>query len=108
MQKAKTSRKIPRFFQQTHIMAKRNKLEIINDILIIIKKNKNKIKKTPLLRKTNISSSRFKEYYNDLNKRNLIMEKNSNDGKTVSLTTKGEKFLQKYQTIIDFIDEFEI
>jgi len=89
-------------------MAKRNKLEIIKDILTIIYKNKNKIKPTPLLRKTNISSSRFKEYFNDLKKRNLIIEKTTSNNKFISLTQKGEKFLQKYQTIIDFIEEFEI
>lgn len=87
---------------------KRNKLEIIKDILAIIKQNKNQIKPTPLLRKTNISSARFKEYFNDLSKRNLIIEKTTKDNKTISLTEKGERFLQKYQTIVDFIEEFEI
>jgi predicted transcriptional regulator len=89
-------------------MAKRGKLEIIKDILTIIKENKNKIKPTPLLRKTNISSTNFKQYFNDLKKRNLIIEKTNKNGKIISLTQKGETFLQKYQTIINFIEEFEI
>jgi len=42
---------------------KRNKLEIIQDILKIIKQNHNSIKPTPLLRKSNLSSSRFNEYF---------------------------------------------
>lgn len=88
-------------------MAKRVKLEIIRDILKIIKDNNNSIKKTPLLRQSNISSSGFKNYFNDLLKRNFIKEINSKD-KFISLTEKGFTFLEKYKTIINFIDEFEL
>jgi predicted transcriptional regulator len=89
-------------------MAKRGKLEITYDILQIIKNNKGKIKPTPLLRKTNISSSRFKEYFKDLEKRNFIIKITSKEGKFISLTSKGQRFLEKYQTIINFIEEFEM
>ena len=44
-------------------MAKRGKLEIIFDILTIIKENHNLIKPTPLLRQSNLSSNRYKEYF---------------------------------------------
>jgi predicted transcriptional regulator len=89
-------------------MAKREKLEIVQDILKTIKKNKNEIKPTPLLRKTNISSARFKTYYNDLIKRGLIKVYQNKNSQTISLTDKGEQFLKKYQTIISFIEEFGI
>ena len=45
---------------------KRGKLEIMRDILKIVQDNKNSIKPTPLLRKSKMSSSGFKEYYIDL------------------------------------------
>ena len=89
-------------------MAKRGKLEIIKDILYIIKEHLNSIKPTPLLRQSNISSSRFKEYFNELLERNFIKEVNHKNGKFISLTEKGFKFLEKYKTIINFIDEFEL
>lgn len=89
-------------------MAKRGRLEIIKDILEIIQKNRNSIKSTPLLRKTNISSSRFKEYYSELISKKFIKETNSKNGKRISLTEKGARFLEKYKTIISFIDEFEL
>jgi predicted transcriptional regulator len=89
-------------------MGKRSKLEIIKDILVIVRDNRNLIKPTPLLRRSNISSSRFKEYYNDLESRGFVKEVHRKDGKYVSLTEKGERFLDKYQTIINFIEEFEI
>lgn len=89
-------------------MAKRNKLEIIKDILEIVQRSRNRIKPTPLLRQSNISSSRFKEYFNELLEKKFLKEVNSNDGKFISLTDKGFRFLEKYRTIIDFIDEFEL
>lgn len=89
-------------------MVKRNRLEIIKDILSIINSNQNSMKITPLIRKSNISSSNFKEYYLELLKKNFIVEKNFKDSKFVSLTSRGLKFLEKYRTIIDFIDEFEL
>lgn len=87
-------------------MAKRNKLEIIKDILTIIKNNRNAIRHTPLLRKTNISSLSFREYYSELIEKKFIQEINSKNTKTISLTEKGMRFLEKYQTIVHFIEEF--
>ena len=87
-------------------MAKRNKLEIIRDILKIIQEN-NSIKPTPLLRKSNISSSRFKKYYSDLLKKNFIQETYEKT-KNITLTEKGHLYLEKYSAIINFIDEFEL
>ncbi len=87
-------------------MAKRNKLEIIKDILKIIQDN-HSIKPTPLLRRSNISSSRFKEYYLDLLEKEFIKETHGKNKKII-LTEKGHRYLEKYSTIINFIDEFEL
>lgn len=87
-------------------MTKRGRLEIIRDILRIIQDNHNSIKRTPLLRKTNISSKRFKEYYNELIEKNFIEETNFKKQKRISITQTGVKFLEKYQTIVNFINEF--
>ena len=88
-------------------MTKRNKLEIIRDILQIVKQN-HKIKPTPLLRQSNISSSNFKQYYSELLEKEFIKENKEKNGKFISLTEKGERFLEKYKAIINFIDEFEL
>ena len=87
-------------------MTKRNKLEIIKDILKIIQENRS-IKPTPLLRKSNISSSRFKEYYSDLLNKKFIKE-TTEKNKKIILTEKGHKYLEKYSAIVNFIDEFEL
>ncbi len=56
-------------------MTKRNKLEIIKDILNIIKENHNSVKITPLIRKSNLSSQRFNKYYFELIEKGLIIKK---------------------------------
>jgi predicted transcriptional regulator len=89
-------------------MTKRNKLEIIKDILTIISSNHNSIKPTPLLRQSNISSIRFKGYYSELLKKDFIKETHHSNTKYLSLTEKGLKFLEKYKTILSFIEEFEL
>ena len=90
-------------------MAKRGKLEIIRDILAIIQTHHNSIKPTPLLRQSNLSSSRFKEYFSELIEKGFISEHiRSKSAKLISLTDKGQRFLENYKTIINFIDEFEL
>jgi predicted transcriptional regulator len=89
-------------------MAKRGKLEIIKDILLIIYENHNSIKITPLIRRSNISSQRFKEYYLELLKKEFILETDNKGTKFISITEKGSKFMEKYKTIVNFIEEFEL
>jgi len=87
-------------------MAKRNKLEIIRDILRIIRENRS-IKPTPLLRKSNISSSRFKGYYSELLDKEFIKETYGKN-KIITLSEKGQRYLEKYSAIVNFIDEFDL
>jgi len=87
-------------------MKKRNRLEIIRDILKIIQQNRS-IRTTPLLRKSNISSSRFKGYYTDLLEKEFIKEIHGKS-KTITLTEKGNRYLEKYSAIVNFIEEFEL
>ena len=89
-------------------MAKRNKLEIIRDILKIINSNRNAIKITPLIRKSNLSSARFSSYLNGLLSKGLVVERKDNPGKVISLTEKGLRYLDKYKSIIGFIEEFDL
>ena len=89
-------------------MGKRGKLEIIRDILKIIQAH-HQIKFTPLLRKSNLSSKRFSEYYEEITKKKFIKEGIDKKGtKKIALTERGMEYLEKYQTIISFIDEFEL
>jgi len=88
---------------------KRDRLEIIHIILKIIQDNNNSIKPTPLLRYTNVSSQSFSEYYKELINGKFIRENIDKKGKkTIGLTDKGFKYLEKYKSIVEFVNEFEL
>jgi len=88
---------------------KRDRLEIIFDILSIVREHHNSIKPTPLLRFTNISSQSFSEYFNELKGKEFLREEFDKKGrKYICLTDKGFKFLEKYRLIKGFITEFEL
>jgi len=85
---------------------KRGRLEVIHDILRLIRENKNSIKPTPLLRKSNLSSERFQEYFSELIEKGFIRELNKGNGKLITLTDKGFRYLERYYAITSFIDDF--
>ncbi len=89
-------------------MTNRSKLDITKNILEVIRDNRNSIKKTPLLRKANLSTKRFNEYYLVLIKKEIIKELETKEGIYVTLTDKGFKFLDKYSSIKNFLEEFEV
>lgn len=90
-------------------MEKRERLEIIKDILLILKNNKCSMKPTPLLRKSNLSSHRFLEYMDKMKEKGFVEEKmDKKGGREIIITEKGLKYVEKYQTIISFIEEFEL
>lgn len=88
---------------------KRERLEVIHDILIIIRDHKNSIKPTPLLRYSNLSSQSFAEYLTELKEKEFVQEiKDKKGRKSLSLTVKGFNYLEKYQIILRFIEDFEL
>ena len=88
---------------------KRERLEVIYDILSIIRDKNNSIKPTPLLRYSNLSTTSFKEYYTELISKKLILEVEDKEGKKyISLSEKGFRYLEKYKLILGFIDEFDL
>jgi len=87
---------------------KRNKLEIIKDILKIIQDNKKSIRITPLIRKSNLSSKRFYEYFKEMIEKELIREINNQKTKEIQITEKGQKYLERFNAIISFIEEFDL
>lgn len=88
-------------------MKKRSRLEVIFDILTIIKNKNNSIKPTPLLRYSNLSSQGFAQYYKELiNKEFIREEKDKKDKTYITLSDKGFRFLEKYASMRSFIDEF--
>ncbi|MFN3384579.1 MAG: winged helix-turn-helix domain-containing protein [Archaeoglobaceae archaeon] len=86
---------------------RRYKLEIIYDILRIIASHGNSILPTPLLRFSNLSTQNFNRYMAELVEKGFVREVLDEDGrKYYTLTDKGFKFLEKYQRILELIEEF--
>ncbi|MGV8087311.1 MAG: winged helix-turn-helix domain-containing protein [Candidatus Woesearchaeota archaeon] len=88
---------------------KRDRLEVIFDILKNISDEHNSIRSTPLLRKSNLSSNSFNEYYHELISKEFVKEIKDKKGiKYITLTDKGYRFLEKYRMIKGLIEEFEL
>jgi predicted transcriptional regulator len=85
---------------------KRERLEVIRDILKAIQTNRN-IKPTRLLYASNLSPQMFKDYINELIKKKFIqIDVDKKEKKTFSLTKKGYEFLNEYKLIENFVDNF--
>ncbi len=90
-------------------MKKRDRLEVIHDILKLIRDNHNSIKPTPLLRYSNLSSQSFNDYMKELKEKDLVKTIKDKKGKKfITLTDTGFKYLDRYQTIRGFIDDFNL
>lgn len=88
------------------MVRKRERLDIIKDILKVIRENR-QIKPTRLLYASNLSPQMFKDYINELISKDFIkLDIDKKEKKTFSLTKKGNEFLQEYKVIENFIENF--
>ncbi|MDD5191775.1 MAG: winged helix-turn-helix domain-containing protein [Candidatus Nanoarchaeia archaeon] len=88
------------------MVKKRERLEVIRDILNSIRENKN-IKPTRLLYASNLSPQMFKEYINELIEKKFIsLDIDEEEKKTFSLTKRGNEFLEEYRIIERFVENF--
>ncbi len=85
---------------------RREKLDIIKDILEAIRDKGGSIKPTHLLYKSNLSHDSMKRYVSELIEKELVGEKEEKETKNFIITKKGLKFLTNYQQIKEFTDSF--
>ena len=85
---------------------KRDRLEIFHDMLKAINNKNGKIKPTHLMYKSNLSHSMLNEYLVELIKRKFIEEIETSDGKSYIITKAGLEYIEKYSSIIKFVDSF--
>jgi len=85
---------------------KRSRLEIIRDILEVIKSRNGRIKPTHILYKSNLSYNMMEEYLEELIKKEFIVVKEEQKNKTYAVTEKGIEYLNKYKLIAEFTESF--
>lgn len=86
---------------------RREKLDIIKDILEAIRDKGGKIKPTHLLYKSNLSHDSMKRYVQELVERDMVQEiEEKKENKKYVITDKGLKFLTDYRQIKEFTDSF--
>jgi predicted transcriptional regulator len=85
---------------------KRERLEVIHDILKVVQDHGNSVLPTKLLHSSNLSPQMFKEYVDELLAKGMLGQKDISGKRHYSLTTKGFEFLAQYKTITEFIENF--
>ena len=75
---------------------KRNRVEIIHDMLRIIQEKGGKIRKTHLMYKANLSHKQMLLYLEELIKNNLVEDFKSGDKNFILITNRGREFSVKY------------
>jgi len=84
---------------------KRERLDIIHDMLTTIIKHNNKLGPTRLIHLSNLSPAMFKEYTAELSDNILISKFKEKNKNFFEVTEKGFVFLQQYKTFRNFIEE---
>ncbi|MBU1245702.1 MAG: hypothetical protein KKH88_02520 [Nanoarchaeota archaeon] len=87
-------------------MKRRDKLEIVNDILLAIQNKGGKIKPTHLLYKSNLSHKKMMEYLSELMEKNMVAEENEKGKKMFIINQEGFNFIKEYKKIKEFSDSF--
>lgn len=87
---------------------RRNKLDIIFDILRAIQNKRGSIKPTHLLYKSNLSHDGMKRYLGELMDNGMVEENEDakSKKKMILLTDKGFKFIEEYRKVKDFTESF--
>jgi predicted transcriptional regulator len=85
---------------------RRDRLQVIHDILKTIKDKGGKIKPTHILYKSNLSHQMMEEYLSELMEKKFIVEEKNGNNKTYSITQKGQEYLSQYKMIVNFVGGF--
>ncbi|MGM5488536.1 MAG: winged helix-turn-helix domain-containing protein [Nanobdellota archaeon] len=86
---------------------KRDRIEIIHDVLVAIRDKGPEAKPTHVLYRSNLSSQMLNEYIKDLMEKGLI-EKNTGKTITYNLTERGFKYIRDFSMIRDFMESYDL
>ncbi|MBI2631585.1 hypothetical protein HYW75_01120 [Candidatus Pacearchaeota archaeon] len=81
-------------------------MEIIKDILEVVKNKSGKIKQTHILYKSNLSHQMMDLYLKELIEKKFIIPSENKNTRVYSITEKGITYLNKYKLISEFTQSF--
>lgn len=87
-------------------MTRRDRLDVIMDILRTIQSNGNAAKPTHIMYRANLSHTLLKNYLEELTEKGLIEEKNILKRNYIEMTNKGIKFLSELRKMKNFVESF--
>lgn len=85
---------------------KRNRVEIVHDMLRIIQERGGRIRKTHLMYKANLSHKQMTAYLKELAKNGLIRDYKEKEKNLIAVTEKGREFFVKYSQMREFEKTF--
>ena len=86
--------------------SKRDKIDIINDMLEAIRNSRGKIKPTHLLYKSNMAHTKMKIYIEELKDKGMVDELMEKKRKYFTITEKGLNFIEDYRRMKEFANVF--
>jgi len=86
--------------------SKRDKIDIVNDMLEAIRNSRGKIKPTHLLYKSNMAHTKMKIYINELKDKGMVDEIFEKKRKFFTITEKGLNFIEDYRRMKEFANVF--
>ena len=85
---------------------KRNRVEIIHDMLRIMQEKGGRIRKTHLMYKANLSHKQMTSYLEELEKNGLVEHIQEKDKNLIRITNKGREFFVQYAQMREFEKTF--
>ncbi len=85
---------------------KRERLQIIEDILFSIQGKNGEIKPTHLMYKSNLSHTQMKSYLEELVEKNFVQKINKKEYEYIIITDRGIEFLNKLREMKEFDRSF--
>lgn len=89
-------------------MKKRERIEIIYDVLKAIQDKGGSAKPTHILYKSNLSSQMLNQYIKELVDKGFIEKINGKKRKYYSLREKGYRYIQDFDVIRNFMDSYDL
>ena len=89
------------------MVKRRTKIEIIRDVLEVLRKNK-KVKITHIIYKSNLTNNSIKPILENLLENQLIQKISEKEKTLFTITKKGEEFLEEFSKMKVFSDAYGI